>query len=229
MSRMLVRSAGGIAVGLVALVAVACGGGTSTQSSPSSPTASGTTSNTLPAGWRRCTSGHYGFSVGYPASWHVADYHRLHVLGQGAAYRRQFLQRSVCLNYDPRPFTVYDGSEWPQTALFVYRSATAQAFRDETRWRFDPRYNRTILRQSVVVGGYPAIRYHVFQKNTALWGHSHVYGYLIDFGTRGGVVIQAWRYGSRPVPWDQYHSYMQVADQMAATARIDGPSHAHSG
>lgn len=208
------RTAHGICLALfvVAVLAVAgCGGGAGSTSSSRAATE--------PAGWKRCTNAHYGFSLAYPGSWHVASYQRLRVLGEGDAYRRKFFQHVVCSNYDPRPFTVIDGSEYPQTAVAVWRSANAREYRQAIRWTFDPLYYRTIQRQSVIVGGRQAIRYHVYVRR-GLYPRSHVYGYLIDFGRRGGILIEAWRYGHKPIPWKQYRSHMALIDRMAPTARI---------
>jgi hypothetical protein len=207
---------------LLALVSVVvgCGGGQSGPPASSQPTGAAA-AGALPVGWKRCTSTRYGFSVGYPESWHVASYRRLDVLGAGAAYRKRFFQRMVCLNYDPRPFTVRYGTEGPQTALAVSRVATARAFRREVQGRFDPEYVRTIERRALAVGGHPATRFYVYRRAGAvLWEKSWVYGYLIDFGSKGGIVIESWRFGFRPVSWQRYHTYKAVADRMAPTVRV---------
>lgn len=173
-----------------------------------------------PASWKRCSNAYHGFSIAYPASWHVASYDRLHVLGKGEAHRRQFFRHMVCLNYDPEPFTVYEATEGPQTAVLAFRLENAREFRRESRsWFHDPSV-RTIERNAITVGGHPAIRFHVYLRRGVLWDRSHVYGYLIDFGRDGGVVVEAWRYGSKPIPWRQYRSHMAVLDRMAPTVRL---------
>ena len=195
-----------------ALVVVGCGGGGGTASS--------TRSATEPAGWKRCTNAYHGFSIAYPGSWHVATYDRLHVLGTGAAHRTRFLQHMVCLNYDPRPFTVYEAAEGPSTALTVFRIEKAKEFRRETRSLFQARYVRTLQRNAVVVGGHQAIHFHVYlRRNAPLFERSHAYGYLIDFGSKGGLLVEAWRYGFKPIPWKQFRSHMALVDRMAPTAR----------
>lgn len=197
------------------LVIVGCGGGGggSTSFRPS----------TEPAGWKRCSNATHGFSIAYPANWHVASYQRLRVLGNGDAYRKRFFQQNVCLNYDPRPFTVYDGTEGPTTAVVASR-LTARQFPHTLREWFQPRYTRMLQHRAVVVGGHPAIRYHVYLRRGALYDRSHVYGYLIDFGRKGGIMIEAWRYGFKPSPWKQYRSHMALVDRMAPTARITAAS-----
>ena len=199
------------------LIVAGCGGGGAGSTSSSRPA-------TERAGWKRCTNAHYGFSLAYPGSWHVASYQRLRVWpGASDTYRKHFFRSVVCVNYDPRPFTVVDGSEYPQTAVAVWRSTNAREYRQAIRWTFDPLYYRTIQRQSVVVGGRQAIRYHVYVRR-GLYPRSHVYGYLIDFGRKGGIMIEAWRYGFKPSPWKQYRAHMALVDRMAPTARITAAS-----
>lgn len=183
--------------------------------------ASSSRAETGPAGWKRCTSAYHGFSIAYPSTWYVASYERLHVLGKGEAHRRQFFQHMVCLNYDPRPFTVREATEGPQTALSAFRIESPIEFRRETRSLFHARYIRTIQRSAVTVSGRQAIRFHIYlERGAPLWERSHRYGYLIDFGGKGGLVLEAWRYGFKPIPWTQYRSHMALLDRMAATARI---------
>ncbi len=194
------------------LVVAGCGGGGASSS---------TRSAGQPASWQRCSNAYHGFSIAYPKGWHVASYRRLHVLGTGEAPRRQFFQQMVCLNYDPRPFTVHEATEGPQTALTLFRIESARQFRRETRSLFQARYVRTIQRHAVVVGGHPATRFHLYLRRGApRWERSHAYGYLIDFGSRGGLVLEAWRYGFEPIPWTQYRSHMALVDRMAPTARL---------
>jgi spore germination protein GerM len=151
----------------------------------------------------------------------VASIQRLHVLGNGDAHRRQFFQQMVCLNYDPRPFTVSEATEGPRTALRVFRIENPRQFRLETRSLFEARYVRTIERSVVVVGRQSAIRFHVYwQRGAPLWEKSHAYGYLINFGGKGGLVIEAWRYGVKPIPWKRYRANMVLVDRMAPTARV---------
>lgn len=212
------RSLACVSLAALVLAAVSCGGAHGGGSSSAVP-ATQPASPPAPSGWKRCTSTYHGFSIAYPERWQVASYDRLRVLGAGTAYRRRFFRRAACLNYDPRPFTVYDGSEWPATAIVVHRAATARDFRNEVRWRFDPSSNRTILRRAVMLGGHPAIRFSVYQRR-GLWERSTVYGYLIGFGRSGGIVVEAWRYGFKPIPLHQYRANMAVVDRMAPTARI---------
>lgn len=192
------------------LVVAGCGGG-----------GGGATTGTEPAGWKRCASTHHGFSIAYPGSWHIATYERLEVLGHGAAYRRHFLASNICLNYHPRPFTVYDATEGPQTAVTVWRLRNAREFRRELHGWFRQPYVRTIERHAVVVRGHRAVRFHVYLRPGApLTDRSHVYGYLIDFGHRGGLVVEAWRYGFEPISWKQFRTNMALVDRMAPTARV---------
>lgn len=200
----------------VVLVVAGCGGGGAAS------TTSGSAAD--PAGWKRCGNTYHGFSIAYPGNWHVASYKRLHVLTKGDAYRRQFFRHNVCLNYDPRPFTVSDGTEGPTTAVTVFRLTAHQFPRTLREW-FQPRYVRVLQHRTVVVGGHPAIRYHVYLRRGApLWDRSHTYGYLINFGRKGGLVVETWRYGFKPIPWQQYRSHMTLLDRMAPTARIENRS-----
>jgi hypothetical protein len=198
------------------LTVAGCGGGGVGATSSSSRTA-----GEQPAAWKRCTNAYHGFSIAYPAGWQVASYQRLRVFGKGEAHRRQFFQHMVCLNYDPKPFTVHEATEGPQTAVSVFRLKNAWEYRRESRTWFQAPYVRTILHRQVVVAGQPAIRFHVYLRPGApLWDRSHVYGYMINFGHRGGLVIEAWRYGLKPIPWKQYRAHMAIVDRMTPTARL---------
>lgn len=213
-----VHATGAFVVLTAALVVSACGSGGGSSTPSSRPAAD-------PVGWKRCSNTYHGFSLAYPGSWHVASYRRLGVLSPGAAHRRQFFRHMVCLHYDPRPFTVHEATEGPRTAVVVFRIKSKPAFRNDSRTWFRAAHVRTIERKAVTVGGNSAIRFHVYLKRGApLWDRSHVYGYLIDLGRHGGVVIETWRYGIEPVGWAQYRAHMVVVDRMARTLRVPAGS-----
>lgn len=174
-----------------------------------------------PAGWKRCSSASHGFSLAYPGGWHVASYSRLHVLSPGAAHRREFLRQVACLHYDPKPFTVYEATEGPATAVSVYRIEGARSYQRETRAFFRNGYTRTISKANVRVAGRAAIRFQIYLRPGApLVDRSYVYGYMIDCGKRGGVLLEAWRYGYQPVSTAQYRANKAVLDRMAPTLLV---------
>lgn len=216
---------------LSALAVAGCGGGGAGSTSASRRATESSRSAAEPAGWKRCTNVHDGFLIAYPGGWHLASYERIRVFGTSDAYRRLLFKKVVCENYDPRPFTF--GVEGAQTAITVWRYPTAREYRRAIRWAFDARSVRTIQRQSVVVGSRQAIRYHFYYEHAhGLWERAHVYGYLIDFGRKGGIEIRGWRYAGtvvetpggkivhKAIPWKQYRSIMAIVDRMAPTAQV---------
>src|SRR5687768_17056836 len=62
--------------------------------------------NALPAGWSRCTNAgrrFRGYSIGYPGGW----------------YTTHLTPEQACEYFDPEPFEILEGTEFPPTALFV--------------------------------------------------------------------------------------------------------------
>jgi hypothetical protein len=202
----------GIAVVGVVLVVSACGGGAGTGSSRPTGT---TPISTTPAGWKRCTNVHRGFSVAYPVGWYTDSLSRVRTSRTGANKLRWF-QSFQCTQFDPRPFVVVDQSEFPRTAITVDRYLNRRQIRQWTRSTFDPRYNRTISRHRVPMGTHSALRFEVYQHR-GIYPDSYAYGYLIDLSGAGSILIEASRYPSTSE--SQYRSYKQIADRMAPTAR----------
>lgn len=201
----------GVAALVVVLIASSCGGGGAASSTPTATTPGGTT----PAGWKRCTNSHKGFTIAYPSGWFTDSLTRLQTSRTGASRLRWF-DAFRCTQFDPHPFVVVDQSEFPQTAITVDRYLGRQQIRRWMRSTFDPKFNRTISRRRVPMGTHSALRFEVFRHRGA-YPNSYAYGYLIVANGGGVVLVEAARYPSTSD--HQYRSYKQVADQMAPTVR----------
>jgi hypothetical protein len=164
----------------------------------------------LPAGWSRCTNAERrfrGYSVGYPGGW----------------YTTHLTPEQACEYFDPEPFEILEGTEFPPTALFV--TVTLEPVDTYVDQLTDPMFFNTIRREDTTVGGQPAVLVETVATGE---GESEPgerrYGYVIDIScindecVKSGRVFVALTTG---LPGDErYDEFKSVTDEAVKTVRF---------
>lgn len=155
-------------------------------------------SKVLPPFWSLCTNINRSYSIGYPSGWYTTH------LGPAQA----------CEYFDPRPFEIVPGTEFPPTALFAAR--TRESVEAYVGQLTDPMFFETIRREETTVGDRPAV---VVETEATGQGESEpgerTYGYVVDVGGRAFVVL------ATGLPGDErYEDFKAVADGAVKTVRF---------
>jgi hypothetical protein len=152
----------------------------------------------VPAGWSVCTNTRRGYSIGYPAGW----------------YTTHLEPAQSCEYFDPRPFEIVPGTEFPPTALFAAQTdESVETYVDQLT---DPMFFDTIRREETTVSGRPAVLVETVARGE---GESEpgerTYGYVIDNDGRAFVVLATGLPGDR-----RFSAFKDVADQAVRTVRF---------
>ncbi len=200
----------GICLLLVAALSTGC-----TQEKPvpnPTPSIPSVVATGLPEGWSRCVNHAQGWSIGYPEAWFTTDAFTDPLTG-----RVDREPTSACKLFDPKKFVIPRYSEFPTTALEIER--TRIRFDRAIRYATDPANYRTILRETWVVMGLPAVRLEAEARGLGLTlKGTHRYGWVIDLGAQGTFSVFA--VGPPDVPLDRYRVYRAFADRAVATLEI---------
>jgi hypothetical protein len=130
----------------------------------------------LPAGWTLCVNEHQGYAVGYPARWHAPA----------------LSAESECTFFDPRRFELPENSDVYGAALQV--APAQQPFDVVARSLTDPRFQETVTRDELEVGGRHAVRVEARATGEGLYERGLLtYTYLLDRGARPPLMLQAFR------------------------------------
>jgi hypothetical protein len=165
------------------------------------------TMDALPAGWSRCTNAERrfrGYSIGYPGGW----------------YTTHLTPEQACEYFDPEPFEILEGTEFPPTALFV--TVTLEPLDTYVDQLTDPMFFDTIRREDTTVDGRPAVLVETVATGE---GESEPgerrYGYVVDIScinnqcVKSGRVFVALATG---LPGDgRYEDFKAVADEAVRT------------
>ncbi len=173
------------------------------SAAPSGPTgtptaASGVAADSLPAGWRLCTNQVRRYRIGYPGGWHT-DF---------------LVPEQRCRVFDPEPFEIPPGSEFPMTALTAV--PTLERFDRVLRSVLDPAFNRTVHQKNVRVNGRRAVRIEqVATGDGPEERGTRRYGYVLDVRGRAFIV------DTTATPDDQaYAQQKSVVDTAVRTLRF---------
>jgi hypothetical protein len=161
----------------------------------------------LPAGWSLCTNDARGYSIGYPAGW----------------YTTHLNDEQACEYFDPEPFEILEGTEFPPTALFA--TLTDEPVETYVDQLTDPMFFETIRREETRVDGRPAVI-----VETAATGEGEAepgertYAYVVDVGCIGDVCVKAGRAFvvlATALPGvERYGEFKAVVDEAVKTARF---------
>jgi hypothetical protein len=149
-------------------------------------------------GWSLCTNSRRGYTVGYPSGW----------------YTTHLRAAQACEYFDPAPFEIVPGTEFPPTALFA--ALTDESVETYVDQLTDPMFFETIRREETTVGERPAV---VVETEATGQGESEPgerrYGYVVDVGGRAFVVL------ATGLPGDErYEDFKLVADEAVKTVRF---------
>jgi hypothetical protein len=127
----------------------------------------------MPASWAPCDRPDAGFSVGYPSDWSTAT-----LAGQYS-----------CQLFDPEPFTIVSGAEFPLVALaYAQTDQTVAAYRAQVT---DPGAYTVVRNEDVTILDRPGVRWETVSLGMGLEEPgSRRYGYIIDSG--GGIAFVVW-------------------------------------
>ena len=155
---------------------------------------------TLPSGWSVCTNRRRGYSIGYPGGW----------------YTTHLRPAQACEYFNPEPFEILEGTEFPPTGLFVFRTnQTVDSYVDQAT---DPMFFETIRREDTTVGERPAI---LIETAATGQGESEpgerTYGYVVAVGPEEDAFVVL----ATGLPGDErYEEFKDVADEAVKTARF---------
>src|SRR5687768_1546122 len=96
-------------------------------------------SEVVPPGWSTCTNVRRGYSIAYPAGWYTTHLRPI----------------QACEYFDPEPFEIIPGTEFPPTGLFA--SFSAQSVEEYLEPLTDPMFYETLRREETTVNGRPAV------------------------------------------------------------------------
>jgi hypothetical protein len=158
----------------------------------------------LPNGWSLCTNQRRGYRIGYPSAW----------------YTTHLRASQTCEYFDPRPFEIIPGTEFPPTALFA--ALTDESVETYVDQLTDPMFFETIRREETTVGGRPAV---IVETTATGQGESEAgertYGYVVEVGCIGNVCRKAGRAFvvlATGLPGDErYENFKAVADEAVGT------------
>ena len=147
-------------------------------------------------GWSLCTNNRRGYSISYPSGW----------------YTTHLRPSQACEYFDPEPFEIIEGTEFPSTGLFAaLTDESVEAYLEQLT---DPMFFETIRREETSVGGRPAVLVEIASTGQ---GESEpgqrTYGYVVDRDGRAFVVLAI------ALPDDErYENFKAVADEAVQTA-----------
>jgi hypothetical protein len=162
---------------LAVLVLAACGSdeepeGAQPPASVSSTAA--TTTAELPREWTECTNDAEGYALAYPKGWHTDA----------------LAPDQECAYFDPEPFEIVEGSEFPATALEAHwLGEDDRPFAAVVEDLTDPMFERTIAREPFAEGKLRGQRLETEATGEGLLaGGTRTYAYLLDVEGRAFVV-----------------------------------------
>ena len=164
----------------------------------------------LPAGWSRCTNAERRFesySIGYPGGW----------------YTTHLNAEQACEYFDPEPFEILEGTEFPPTALFV--TMTLEPFDTYLEQLTDPAFFDTIRREDTKVDGLDAVLIETVATGE---GENEPgerrYGYVVQAACVADECVKSGRVFvvlATGLPGDErYDEFKSVADEAVQTVRF---------
>jgi hypothetical protein len=116
--------------------------------------------------WTSCTNERAGYEISYPADW------------QTATLDGEF----ECSFFDPEPFEIIEGSEFPLTALQAFPAGEGDRTFDQVVAEYaDPMFERELARDEATVAGFPAVHLETEATGQGLFDRgTRTIAYVID-------------------------------------------------
>jgi hypothetical protein len=155
---------------------------------------------TLPSGWSVCTNRRRGYSIGYPGGW----------------YTTHLRPAQACEYFNPEPFEILEGTEFPPTGLFAF--LTDQTVDSYVEQATDPMFFETIRQEDTTVGERSAV---LIETAATGQGESEpgerTYGYVVAVGPEEDAFVVL----ATGLPGDErYEEFKDVADEAVKTAQF---------
>ena len=152
--------------------------------------------------WTSCTNERAGYEIRYPADW------------QTATLEGDF----ECSFFDPEPFEIIEGSEFPLTALQAFPAGEKGRTFDQVVAEYaDPMFERELARRDTTVAGFPAVRLETEATGQGLFDQgTRTLAYVVDRDVAPFVVR------AQAFPGVELHE--DVLEQAAETIRFFEPS-----
>jgi hypothetical protein len=124
--------------------------------------------------WASCTNERAGYEIRYPEDWHTAT------------LDGEF----ECSFFDPEPFEIIEGSEFPLTALQAFPAGEEGRTFDQLVEEYaDPLFERELSRDDATVAGFPAVRLETEATGQGLFDKgTRTVAYVIDRDVAAFVV-----------------------------------------
>lgn len=146
-------------------------------------------------GWSVCTNRRRGYSISYPSGW----------------YTTHLRPSQACEYFDPEPFEIIEGTEFPPTGLFA--ALADQSVETYVEQLTDPMFFETLRREETTVGDWPAV---LVETSSTGQGESEpgqrTYGYVVDQDGRAFAVLAIGLPGD-----ERYEDFKAVADEAVQT------------
>ncbi|HXV56917.1 MAG TPA: hypothetical protein VD704_03535 [Gaiellaceae bacterium] len=122
--------------------------------------------------WVECENEAEGFAISYPEDWHTDA----------------LTPEQECSFFDPEPFELVEGSEFPATALEA-RFFDHRPFDEVVQSLTDPTFARVVLQEETSEPGFPTVRFETEATGAGLMDAGTLsYGYVVDAAGEGFVV-----------------------------------------
>ena len=146
-------------------------------------------------GWSVCTNERRGYAISYPSGW----------------YTTHLRPSQACEYFDPEPFEIIEGTEFPPTGLFA--TLTNQPVEEYLEQFTDSMFFETLRREETTVAGRPAV---LVETSSTGQGESEpgqrTYGYVVDHDGRAFPVLAIGLPGD-----ERYEEFKAVADEAVQT------------
>jgi hypothetical protein len=133
--------------------------------------------STLPAGWVRCTNDVFGYSIGYPGTWHTIDV----LIGQqDPSY--------ACQWFSPDPFGA-EGNVVMEGWGYPLEVGIRGQFDQQLAQTLDPEAVRILAQQELVIDGHRAVRLEYETLVDLIADTGLHYEYLIELDPETSLVV----------------------------------------
>lgn len=153
--------------------------------------------------WTECVNDVEGYAISYPKSWHTAT----------------LAPRDECAFFDPEPFEISEGSEFPLTMLEAHWLDRGRSFGQSFKDLTDPTFERAITVDVYGEGQLSGLKLETEATGAGLLEKgTRTYEYLVNVDDRAFVVK------TTELPGRDYENARFVVDEAVPTLRFFAPS-----
>jgi hypothetical protein len=201
------------AITRAALVAVMCAVAAAGCGSPAEPEGAGTPSGppieSVPAeteidiDWTECRNDAEGYAISYPSSWHTATN----------------APENECAFFDPEPFEIVAGSEFPVSALEAHRFEEGSSLGAALEQLTDPTFERTISVDVYGEGDLSGMKIETEATGAGLLDNgTRTYQYILNWDNGGVFVVKTTELAGR-----DYEKAKLIVDEAVRTLDFFAP------